>query len=73
MMILLKMKNNKKQKMEQKLVLKVILRMETVRRFPKVHQELKLKVALTSKMIQAKTSSPILQNKNQKLIVNRMH
>ena len=73
MIILLQVKKSKKAKMEQKIALKTLLRMESGKRFLKMYQELRLKVALTSKRLQMKIVSTILQNKNHYLIVNLTH
>ena len=73
MIILLQMKKSKKAKMEQKIALKTLLRMESGKRFLKMYQELTLKVALTLKKLQIKIASTMLQNKNHNLIVNLTH
>jgi hypothetical protein len=59
--------------MEQKIALKTLLRMESVRRFPKMYQELRLKVNLTLKRLLMKIVLTMLQNKNRNLIVNLTH
>ena len=56
--------------MEQKIALKTLLRMESVRRFLKMYKELRLKVKLALKRLQMKIVLTILQNKNNNLIVN---
>ena len=73
MIILLQVKKSKKAKMEQKIALKTLLRMESGKRFLKMYQELRLKVALTLKRLQMKIVSTMLQNKNHNLIVNLTH
>ena len=73
MIILLQAKKNKKAKMEQKIALKTLLRMESVRRFLKMYKELRLKVKLALKRLQMKIVLTILQNKNHNLIVNLIH
>ena len=59
--------------MEQKIALKTLLRMESVRRFLKMYKELRLKVKLALKRLQMKIVLTILQNKNHNLIVNLIH
>ena len=56
--------------MEQKIALKTLLRMESVRRFLKMYKELRLKVKLALKRLQMKIVLTMLQNKNHNLIVN---
>ena len=56
--------------MEQKIALKTLLRMESVRRFLKMYKELRPKVKLALKRLQMKIVLTMLQNKNHNLIVN---
>ena len=63
-----KVKKNKK--IQQRLPLKTLLRMESVKKILKMSKELRLRVVLKSKILQMKIASTILQNKNHNLIVN---
>ena len=47
-----------------------LLRMISMKKILKMHQRLRLKVALTSTRLQVKIASTILQNKNHNLTVN---
>ena len=65
-----KLKKNKK--IQQRIPLKTLLRMESVKKILKMRKELRLRVVLKSKILQMKIASTILQNKNHNLIVNLM-
>ena len=65
-----KVKKNKK--IQQRIPLKTLLRMESVKKILKMRKELRLRVVLKSKILQMKIASTILQNKNHNLIVNLM-